>query len=288
MSNTSLMNEPMVSVVIPCYNHGRFLPEAVASVVAQDYTNWECIIVDDGSTDDTKMIAFDLTQQDQRIKYLFKKNGGLSSARNAGIELAEGTYIQFLDADDYLGITKFSDSIATGEGSDAIFSDFKMFTNKEEFVDLTFKLKQTDFNLESILKGWDNAFVFPPHSGLFKKDLFDDLRFNETLRAREDWLMWVQIFCKNISVSFIDKPLAFYRLLPDSMSKNKDLMDNSLVQVYRLVYTEIPSELKAMFFEVTMTSFDRLLNEHKDLLKKTRNSKSYRLGNFFVKRFSKI
>ena len=83
------MND-LVSVIIPCYQQGRFLPEAVASLQRQTHANWEAIIVDDGSTDDTDMIARRLCANDPRLRFLSKPNGGLSSARNAGLRIATG------------------------------------------------------------------------------------------------------------------------------------------------------------------------------------------------------
>lgn len=97
-----MKNEILISVVIPCYNQGEFLEESVHSIVNQSYYNWECIIVDDGSTDNSRDIANNLLKQDSRIKYLYKINGGLSSARNYGIKHAIGEYILPLDADDFI------------------------------------------------------------------------------------------------------------------------------------------------------------------------------------------
>jgi glycosyltransferase involved in cell wall biosynthesis len=87
---------PLVSVVIPCYNYARFLPDAVASVQEQTHTNWECIIINDGSTDDTAAVAERLAGKDARIKVIHQENRGPSSARNRGLDVALGEYIQFL------------------------------------------------------------------------------------------------------------------------------------------------------------------------------------------------
>ena len=91
---------PLISIVIPLYNKGKFVKRGLDSVQKQSYTNWEVIIVDDGSTDN----SFDYVKPyllDKRFKYFYKDNGGVSSARNYGVEKANGEYIVFLDADDY-------------------------------------------------------------------------------------------------------------------------------------------------------------------------------------------
>ncbi len=95
---------PKISVIVPCYNQAQYLDECLQSVLDQTYQNWECIIVNDGSPDHTVEIATLWVAKDKRFKYIYKQNGGLSSARNAGIEVAVGEYILPLDADDKIGV----------------------------------------------------------------------------------------------------------------------------------------------------------------------------------------
>ncbi len=96
----------LVSIIIPCYNQAQYLPDALGSVLAQTYPHWECVIVNDGSTDNAEEVAREWVIKDDRFKYVKKKNGGLSSARNTGLALAVVEYIQFLDADDLLEVDK--------------------------------------------------------------------------------------------------------------------------------------------------------------------------------------
>ena len=91
-------NQPLVSVVIPCFNHGRFLPEAIESVLAQTYPWIEILVVDDGSTDNTREVA----AQYPHVRYVYQHNQGLSAARNTGIRHSTGDFLVFLDADDLL------------------------------------------------------------------------------------------------------------------------------------------------------------------------------------------
>lgn len=95
-------SSPLVSVIIPSFNCARYLEEAVKSILDQTFRNWECIIVDDGSTDHTRTIGEYLAAIDSRVKYIYQENGGAASARNLGVEVAQGRWIQFLDADDLL------------------------------------------------------------------------------------------------------------------------------------------------------------------------------------------
>ena len=100
---------PQVSVVIPAYNCAAYGGQAVDSVLHQTYTDWEIIVVDDGSQDDTRLI---LEQYGDRIRYIYQQNQGVSIARNRGIELARGEFIAFLDADDYFFPDKIAAQIA--------------------------------------------------------------------------------------------------------------------------------------------------------------------------------
>ena len=101
----TLGKDPLVSVIIPCFNQGRFLAEAIACMQNQTYRHTEIIVVDDGSTDNTKQVA----QSYPQVKYIWQKNQGLPASRNTGIRNCTGDYVAFLDADDWL----YSDAIKT-------------------------------------------------------------------------------------------------------------------------------------------------------------------------------
>jgi len=142
-----MIAEQKISVIVPCYNQGYFLGETVRSILSQSYTNWECIIVDDGSTDDTKKIANDFVRRDKRFTYLYKTNGGLSSARNAGIERVSGNWVQFLDADDVLEAEKFSKQLSAYNGEEnvskvVIYADYcfgqkeNIYESKNRIIDI--------------------------------------------------------------------------------------------------------------------------------------------------------
>ena len=89
-----------ITIVIPCFNQAKYLPEAIESVMKQSFENWQCIIVNDGSTDNTEEVALSWSKQDNRIQYLKQENRGVSAARNTGISSAVGEFILPLDADD--------------------------------------------------------------------------------------------------------------------------------------------------------------------------------------------
>ena len=91
---------PLVSIIVPCYNQAQYLPDSLQSVLDQEYTNWECIIVNDGSPDNTEKVAKEWVEKDNRFQYFHKENSGVSDTRNFGIENSTGKYILPLDGDD--------------------------------------------------------------------------------------------------------------------------------------------------------------------------------------------
>ena len=280
---------PVISVIVPCYNHGRFLDEALQSVHRQTFPGWECFIIDDGSTDDTKNIALNWCQKDERFKYIYQENGGLSSARNRGIKEAKGQYLQFLDADDMIAANKFELSLQRGGDAGIIITGFN-FTHEKSRQPTTpsFSLNSGLFNFYSILTGWDEAFVIPIHCGLFKSSLFTNLRFNETLRAKEDWLMWLQLYQSEFETVYIDQPLVLYRTTGNSMSQDRTLMNQNLVQAYRLIFDITPTAYREVFFTKVMDTLSQIIFETEELLHKTKESRSYRLGNYFVRKFNRV
>lgn len=100
LNDKKIMKKGLVSVIMPCYNQGCYLSEALESVINQTYSDWECIIIDDGSTDSSEEIAKEYCQKDGRIRYIYQDNAGVIAARNNAIAASSGEYILPLDADD--------------------------------------------------------------------------------------------------------------------------------------------------------------------------------------------
>lgn len=125
------MNEPLVSVIIPVYNVEMYLRECVDSVINQTYKNIEVILVDDGSTDASGEICDEYAKIDSRITVIHEENGGLSVARNTGLNAANGNYIYYLDSDDYIETTMFSVLVCIAEekNADIVFFDAQSFTD---------------------------------------------------------------------------------------------------------------------------------------------------------------
>lgn len=129
------MKNSLVSVIIPCYNYGQFLADTLNSVLKQSYTNWECIIVDDGSTDNTREVAEKYKNKDDRFKYVYQNNQAMNAARNTGIRAAKGEMIAFLDADDKWLPDKLGNQIEIFKTTDAdvVFSDYDLFDDHRTY-----------------------------------------------------------------------------------------------------------------------------------------------------------
>ena len=228
------MTKSLISIIVPCYNQAEYLGEALQSVLDQTYSNWECIIVNDGSPDNTEEIAKKWVLKDSRFIYFEKENGGLSSARNAGLEIANGEYIQFLDSDDFLDSRKIEFSIKelfVDVNLNIVISDFRMFTVDPNLsTDPYCDLKNEMFTFKNVLFKWDSLFTIPIHCGLFKSSLFNDFRFPEELKAKEDWIMWLHLFLKEPKVLFENKSLVYYRTHKDSMRKDDAFMEENYIK----------------------------------------------------------
>ena len=199
----------LISIVVPCYNQAQYLDECLQSVLDQTYQNWECIIVNDGSPDNTQEIAYNWLKKDKRFKYINKINGGLSSARNAGISQAKGTWILPLDADDIIG-NRYLElaSLDFDNGYTIIYSKVQFFGCKNEIWDL----KPYDFHLMLHLN-----IIYC--SGFYKKSDWERVNgYDENLiYGMEDWDFWIAILEQDSKVKYLDYLGFYYRIKEVSM-----------------------------------------------------------------------
>lgn len=273
----------LVSIIVPCYNQADFLEEALQSVLMQTYENWECIIVNDGSIDNTEKISKGWELKDHRFKYVFKENGGVSSARNLGIEKANGDFLQFLDCDDVLGVDKLRLSIEainnhTNKAKTLVISNFKMlsFDSSTELPPFC-KLKKEYFTWEGFLYEWNQSFSLQVQCGFFKNELFEEIRFPENLSAQEDWMVWLQIMKLNPKVEFINQPLAYYRVHPNSRMQTLGVDDNQIKLLDNLAEILTYKE----YVEYSKVALERSYEKnlvYKFNLQKVKDSNSFQTG----------
>jgi glycosyltransferase involved in cell wall biosynthesis len=228
----------LVSVIVPVYNGSGFIPDTLDSLRSQTFRDWECIIIDDGSTDGTADVIKKAIAGDDRFSYAYQANAGLSAARNAGLDRAGGEYIQFLDADDVLMPSKLAEQLSfmTEKGAMVCYTDYRtgcaadIYSPAGWYKPAQFRSTQL---LPELITRWESMMIIPPHCWLFHASFFQErrLRFDITLPNHEDFDCWVNIFREKPTVAYLDKKLAIYRISEGSMSRNMIRMGEGFLQV---------------------------------------------------------
>ncbi|CAM3438874.1 glycosyltransferase family 2 protein [Aequorivita lipolytica] len=268
------MTGVLISIILPCYNQAEYLPEALESVLKQSHSRWECIIVDDGSPDETKRIADEWLIKDSRFSYIKIKNRGLSNARNVGINKAKGEIILPLDADD-----KIADNYI-----ELSLEEFR----KDETVKLVY-CKAQKFGIEqgiwvlpnfSLNKLAQINMIFCA-SFFYKKDWLDIGGYDiNMVYGLEDWEFWISLLKNGGTVKKIDSIGFYYRVKKVSMITNLQKEQKEEMLQYMSVK-------HADFFVKQLGSFYALNKELRTLKRaymKKVNNKKYVL-NLFLKTF---
>jgi len=211
---------PKVSVVIPTYNSAQFIVETLESVFAQTYKDYEVIVVDDGSTDNTREV---LKPYMSKIRYIYKENGGVASARNVGIKNARGEYIAFLDSDDLWlpeKLEKQMEYFKSNPDVVLVFSDCILFGDKELIRKKnTKRIYSYKYKGDMFLHLLQENFI-PTLTVIAKKECFDEVGYfdtDESLISSEDYDMWLRI-ARSFKIGYIEEPLAKRRVSRKSLS----------------------------------------------------------------------
>lgn len=216
-----------VSVVVPAYNKGKYIKYTLNSVLNQTLREWECIIIDDGSTDNTGEIAKEYVHLDRRFKYYYQKNTGTSSAKNSGIIASSSKYICFLDSDDTLDHRMLEITVRyldNHQDTSLVFGAWDIINEYGEVVsEKKGPFKSRDYLSDLVLRN-----VFPIHTLLLKKEIFNSCGlFDIDLKAHEDWDMWIRIACHGYKFGYINNVVAHYRVYSDNTTKDGKKMYES-------------------------------------------------------------
>lgn len=218
---------PKVSVIIPTYNYGHFLGEAIQSVLDQTFQDWELIVVDDGSTDNTREVVAAFA--DPRIRYVYQENRGNPAARNAALKLAAGEYIACLDADDMWfpemlqKLVAQLDSLPPTVG--LVYSDVYLFNNEDGAIIRRFLQgrRPPQGRIFDHLLDTDGWFISDTGS-LIRREVFERVGlYDESLLRYQDWEMWVRIAAA-YEVAALDEPLARCRRHSGNATKGLEKM----------------------------------------------------------------
>ena len=278
----------LVSIIIPCHNYGWLLAETLDSVLAQTHQQWECLIIDDGSTDSTRAVAEKYQQADGRFRYIYQKNAGVSSARNNGLRQMRGQYTQFLDADDILDARKIELHLRYFErnpSADLVYGPVKYFDDGEfgHFrLSLDNSLQPWMPNVSG--RGYDMVFhlvrnnIMVIQSPLVKNATFKETGyFNELLVHNEDWHLWLKCALVGMNFVFDDNPeaMSYVRVHKSSASQNQGKMLSGEKDMRMILRKELMS---AQFAPIAQFNIERIIKINHQLGYQFFDSGSYLNG----------
>lgn len=216
------MTEVQITVAIPCYNGEKTIERCVESILAQTYTNYELLIINDGSKDNTPAVIEELAKKDSRIRIITQENRGLSATRNRGIEEAKGEYISFIDADDYI-CPDYLDRLYTAiTATGADLAVCKYYTSEQPYKDGGVYTIDRSTMYKELLIPNDNIAAFA-WNRLYKLDIINDagLRYDARIYGNEDALFNYQYlkYCDKVAV--VDKALYHYIINTGSIMFSK-------------------------------------------------------------------
>lgn len=225
------MSNDLISVVIPLYNKSEFVLDALNSVVAQTFRNWECIIIDDGSSDGSKQIVQEFIAIHPGRWTLFSQvNQGPSAARNVGISAAKGKYIAFLDADDFWHQQKLEDQFEFMESNERLvvsLTHYLIFSYQKRFV-----MKLVTFtNIDTLLSGWLRMTGFGglvETTGMIRASCVSPTNLFDTNLRTSEGLDFVLNWKKSGEIGLLKGTYSFYRISPNQLHKNENLVVESI------------------------------------------------------------
>jgi glycosyltransferase involved in cell wall biosynthesis len=235
-----MMDQGKISVIMPCYNAEKFLRQACESLRWQTYPFWECIIIDDGSTDASRGIIEEYCVSDSRFSLITQTNSGPSVARNKGIDASTGQYIQFLDADDVLPKDRFEHCLnlfASDPAADVVYTEYITYRSGQGFS----RIVPAKFNVEdafsSMVLHHNRSFVATIHEFLFKRRVMAENKFDASLPPYcEDVECWIRIALTGVRFVYLNEILAVYRFAGESLSSQEIAVNKAklfLLERYR-------------------------------------------------------
>ena len=244
-----------ISVVVPVYNVEAYLEKCVESILKQTYTNLEILLVNDGSTDNSGELCDQLASQYENIKVYHIENAGVSNARNMGIQLATGSWVTFIDSDDFVTQDYLATLASAAEGlnvgfviaplhhiKNGIVTDLPSHSEKTE-------LWSTEETMKELLMTTRTSFF--PVAKLFKRDLLADEKFNTNYHLAEDALFLTELLLKTrCSCVFIDKPVYYYdhREGSATTSVNRHVFDT--IEVYKQIIAQVSQAFPNLKYEL--------------------------------------
>jgi teichuronic acid biosynthesis glycosyltransferase TuaG len=243
--NNETFKKGLVSVIMPVYNSEKFIAESIVSVQAQTNKDWELIIVDDGSTDQTSAIAKQYAEKDLRIKYIYQENGKQGKARNNGIKNSCGEYIAFIDSDDLWVSNKLEKQIEALQKYevDLIFSDGYIFMNNINNIQGDLNSLRGFFTPEQGLHHLLIANRIPILSVLVKKEkILQAGTFEEVaiIQNIEDYHLWLKVLANGSTIYGLPEKLVYYRRHESQVTNSDPLFYKRILWMFDSVKNDYP------------------------------------------------
>lgn len=264
-----------ISIITPCYNASPYITRTIQSVQNQTLTDWEMIVIDDGSTDNSAEIVKTLAKEDPRIKLFQKENGGSASARNLALSIAQGEYIQFLDSDDTIDCEKIKRQITLMERDnlDISYSDwcFVLPDGTKE------KVHGLNFTPVRVLLLWGTLFgALPIHAFVYRRHFLTEhkLSFASAIQEREDWNFHIQVLSNKPRRKRLKGYCAAYylRCPTGKTSSFKKIQQGTLrFLLYKICHTKfwqrvlLTMRLSVVLVELCMPTLKRKINIREDI-----------------------
>lgn len=274
--------DQLVSIIIPCYNQAHYIAKALKSVQKQTYTNWECIVVNDGSQDQSEAIVQSFSKEDPRIQLMNQKNAGVAAARNNGYNKAQGEYIQFLDGDDWLHPDKLKTQVDYLEkylSIDIVYCNHLHYYEQKDLLEQYTFTKVKDLKHE-VLYDWDRGFNIPLHAPLYRASIWskNNLPYPSDYNLRyEDWVFWALLGLKNVTIQYQDINLAYYRVHGSNFTSNYTNKAKNALLAANYIAELLKDDEKVSFMSDTI---DYYLNEYFESksLEEFKTKLSWKLG----------
>lgn len=204
--------KPLLSIIVPVYDVERYLPKCMDSILAQTFTDFELILVDDGSPDNCPALCDAAAAKDARIRVIHQKNGGLSAARNAGLDAARGAWIGFVDSDDYIAPEMYEAMYhaVQSTGADLALCDYAEVDEAgAPCQSMYIRLEKKDFTGRDLLKNATDSTIQPAWNKLYRRDVFAQLRYPEG-KLNEDLFLIPEICLNTQKAVVVPKALYYY------------------------------------------------------------------------------
>lgn len=223
---------PELSIIVPIYKVEKYLDECIQSILGQTFTDFELILVDDGSPDACPQMCDAAAEQDSRVRVIHQKNGGLSAARNTGIEAARGNWLGFVDSDDFVAPDFYEKlyNAAVNADADCAVCSVQLTHEDGSWMDTPpqWKVYGGGYTGEDVLKTitWqNNAPYLVAWNKLYRREVFRTLRY-PVGRINEDVFVFAELFDTIKKVACVEQPLYFYRQRKDSIMQSKCTLRN--------------------------------------------------------------